>query len=140
MNIEYMKIALKEALKASKRDEVPVGAVIVYQDKCISKGYNNREHTNNILGHAEIIAIKKASKKLHTWKLMECDLYVTLKPCKMCEEVIKQSRIRNVFYILEKPDSKREYDKTNFNLIKESMSYQQIIGDYFKTKRSKKED
>ncbi|MEG0794244.1 MAG: nucleoside deaminase [Bacilli bacterium] len=138
MNIEYMKIALKEALKASKRDEVPVGAVIVYQDKCISKGYNNREHTNNILGHAEIIAIKKASKKLHTWKLMECDLYVTLKPCKMCEEVIKQSRIRNVFYILEKPDSKREYDKTNFNLIKESMSYQQIIGDYFKTKRSKK--
>ncbi|MEG0976920.1 MAG: nucleoside deaminase [Bacilli bacterium] len=140
MNIEYMKIALKEALKASKRDEVPVGAVIVYQDKCISKGYNNREHTNNILGHAEIIAIKKASKKLHTWKLMECDLYVTLKPCKMCEEVIKQSRIRNVFYILEKPDSKREYDKTNFNLIKESMSYQQIIGDYFKTKRTKKED
>lgn len=138
MNIEYMKIALKEALKASKRDEVPVGAVIVYQDKCISKGYNNREHTNNILGHAEIVAIKKASKKLHTWKLMECDLYVTLKPCKMCEEVIKQSRIRNVFYILEKPDSKREYDKTNFNLIKESMSYQQIIGDYFKTKRSKK--
>ncbi|MEG1149709.1 MAG: nucleoside deaminase [Bacilli bacterium] len=138
MNIEYMKIALKEALKASKRDEVPVGAVIVYQDKCISKGYNNREHTNNILGHAEIIAIKKASKKLHTWKLMECDLYVTLKPCKMCEEVIKQSRIRNVFYILEKPDSKREYDKTNFNLIKESMSYQQIIGDYFKTKRTKK--
>ncbi|MEG1288426.1 MAG: nucleoside deaminase [Bacilli bacterium] len=140
MNIEYMKIALKEALKASKRDEVPVGAVIVYQDKCISKGYNNREHTNNILGHAEIVAIKKASKKLHTWKLMECDLYVTLKPCKMCEEVIKQSRIRNVFYILEKPDSKREYDKTNFNLIKESMSYQQIIGDYFKTKRTKKED
>lgn len=94
----FMKEALKEAKKAYKKKEVPIGAVIVYKNKIIARGYNLRESKKNSLLHAEIIAISKACKKLKSWRLDECDLYVTLEPCPMCSGAIIQSRIKNIFF------------------------------------------
>ena len=93
-----MKAALAEAKKAYLIDEVPVGAVIVYNDKIIARGHNTREVKQSVLGHAEINAIKKASKKIGSWRLEDCDIYVTLEPCSMCSGAIIQSRIRNLYF------------------------------------------
>ena len=98
MEEKFMREALKEAKKAFNKKEVPIGAVIVYRNKIIARGYNLRESKNNSLMHAEIIAINKACKKLNSWRLDECDLYVTLEPCPMCAGAIIQSRIKNVFF------------------------------------------
>lgn len=92
----YMKMALKEAKKAYKLGEVPIGCVIVYKDEIIGKGYNRRNTDKNTLSHAEITAIKKASKVLGDWRLEDCTLYVTLEPCQMCAGAIVQARIPNV--------------------------------------------
>lgn len=92
----YMKMALKEAKKAYKLGEVPIGCVIVYKEEIIGKGYNRRNTDKNTLAHAEITAIKKASKVLGDWRLEECTLYVTLEPCQMCSGAIVQARIPNV--------------------------------------------
>ena len=94
----FMKEAIKEAKKAYNKKEAPIGAVIVYGNKIISRGYNLRENKKNSLMHAEIIAINKACKKLKSWRLDECDLYVTLEPCPMCAGAIIQSRIKNIFF------------------------------------------
>ena len=87
---DYMKYAIKEAYKSLKIDEVPIGAVIVINDVIIAKGHNQREHSQNAIKHAEIIAIEKASKKLNTWHLDECTLYTTMEPCLMCAGAILQ--------------------------------------------------
>lgn len=92
----YMKMALREAKKAYKLGEVPIGCVIVYQDKIIGRGYNRRNTDKSTLSHAEITAIKKASKVIGDWRLEECTLYVTLEPCQMCSGAIVQARIPNV--------------------------------------------
>ena len=86
---------LKLITKAKDKNEVPIAALIVKKDKIISKSYNKVNKSSNILDHAEILVIKKASKKLHNWRLDDCDLYVTLEPCSMCKEVIRKSRIKN---------------------------------------------
>ena len=132
---KYMEIALKEAQKAFEKEEVPIGCVIVSHDKIIAKSHNNREKKHNILGHAEIIAIKKASKRLKTWKLDNCEMYVTLKPCSMCESVIKQSRIRKVYYLLAKNATQKEYYKTEFLQISQENKYAKLLSDFFKNKR-----
>ena len=93
---KYMKQAIKQAQKAYAIGEVPIGCVIVYQDKVIGRGYNRRTIDNNTLAHAELIAIKKASKKLNDWRLEDCTLYVTLEPCQMCAGAIVQSRMTRV--------------------------------------------
>ena len=93
-----MKAALKEAVKAYQLGEVPVGAVIVYNNKIIARGHNTRELSQSVLGHAEINAIKKASKKIGSWRLEDCDMYVTLEPCSMCSGAIIQSRIKNLYF------------------------------------------
>ena len=93
----YMKEALKEARKAYKKLEVPVGAIIVKDDKIIARGYNKKESTNNCIMHAEIEAIKKASKVLNNWRLNDCEMYVTLEPCAMCAGAIINSRINKVY-------------------------------------------
>lgn len=89
----YMKKAILQAKKAYALDEVPIGCVIVYKDKIIARGYNRRNTDKNALAHAEISAIKKASKKLGDWRLEDCTLYVTLEPCQMCAGAIVQARI-----------------------------------------------
>ncbi len=93
-----MKAAYAEAKKAYLIAEVPVGAVIVYNNKIIARGHNTRETNQSVLGHAEINAIKKASKKIGSWRLEECDIYVTLEPCPMCSGAIIQSRIKNLYF------------------------------------------
>ena len=97
-----------------KNDDVPVGAVIVLNDKIISYGWNNRNKRNNILGHAEINAILKAQKKLKTWHLDGCELYVNLDPCSMCKSVIYNSHIKRVYYNVVKDVTKKEFDRTEF--------------------------
>lgn len=92
----YMNIALEEAKKAFKKNEVPVGAVIVLNDIIIAKGYNKKQKHGNVTNHAEIIAIKKASKKIKDWRLENCIMYVTLFPCPMCASAIIQSRIKKL--------------------------------------------
>lgn len=94
---KYMKIAYKEAQKAYLKNEVPVGAIIVRNGEIIAKAYNLREQKNNALAHAEIICINKACKMLKTWRLEDCQMYVTLEPCPMCAGAIIQSRISSVY-------------------------------------------
>ena len=96
--MDFMSKALLCAKKAEKIDEVPIGAVIVKDNKIISTGYNTREKSQNALDHAEIIAIKKACKKLGSWRLDGCDIYVTLKPCPMCAGAILNARINCCYY------------------------------------------
>lgn len=92
----YMKEAIKQAKKAYALKEVPIGCVIVYEDKIIARGYNRRNTDKNTLSHAEILAIKKASKKLGDWRLENSTLYVTLEPCQMCAGAIVQARVSRV--------------------------------------------
>ncbi len=92
----YMRAALREARKAYAIDEVPIGCVIVQEGKIIARGYNRRNTDKNTLSHAELTAIKKASKKTGDWRLEDCTLYVTLEPCQMCAGAIVQSRIKRV--------------------------------------------
>lgn len=139
--MDYMKEALAMAKISSNNDDFPVGAVLVKDNKILAKGRNTREMDHNILGHAEINCIIKASALLETWKLQKCDLYVTLKPCSMCEEVIKQSRIDNVYYLIDKPTSKKEYYKTKFSTIfssdesTEVEEYLTLLNNFFANKR-----
>lgn len=98
MDEKYMKEAIKEAKKALKEDEVPIGAVIVYQDQIISRAHNTKEKNSNPLCHAEIIAIDQVCKKIGDWRLNECALYVTIEPCLMCCGAIIQSRIKKLVY------------------------------------------
>ena len=149
MNLDkekYMRLALKEAEKAVLKDEVPIGCVIVNDNKVISKGHNLREATHDVTAHAEIVALRKANKKLQDWQLVDCDLYVTIEPCIMCMGAIVQSHIRNVYYGSEDPkggavssinilESKKlnHYPHVEGGILKEECS--QIIKKYFANKR-----
>jgi tRNA(adenine34) deaminase len=96
MDTKYMKEAIKEAKKAAKIGEVPIGCVIVYDNKIIARGYNKRNTKKTTLAHAELTAIQKASKVLGDWRLEDCTMYVTLEPCQMCSGAIVQARIKEV--------------------------------------------
>ena len=93
---KYMREAIKQAKKAYTLEEVPIGCVIVYDGKIIGRGYNRRTIDKNPLAHAEIQAIRKASRKMGDWRLEDCTLYVTLEPCQMCSGAIVQARIKRV--------------------------------------------
>ncbi len=131
---KYIDIILKEAKKSLKSDDVPVGAIIVEKDKIIAKAHNTREKYTKITGHAEINAIEKASKKKKTWHLSGCELYVTLKPCKMCIEAIKEARIETVYYLI---DRTKKIKEKNIKIIKmntvENQEY--ILKKFFQNKR-----
>ena len=96
MHEKYMKMAIAQAKKAAALGEVPIGCVIVYEGKVIGRGYNRRKTDKNTLSHAELNAIKKASKKMGDWRLEDCTMYVTLEPCQMCSGAIVQARIPRV--------------------------------------------
>ena len=144
-----MKEALKMAQKSLIFDEVPVGCVIVKEDKIIARGFNFRETKNSAIGHAEIMAINKANKKLGSWRLADCDIYVTIEPCIMCSGALIQSRIRNIYYGAK--DNKggavvssiNVFDAKNINhhpnieggILEHECS--EIISSYFKNKRKK---
>jgi tRNA(adenine34) deaminase len=149
MNQKFLDLAFKYAEKAYKNNEVPIGAVIVKNNEVIGYGYNQKEKKKSVLEHAEIIAIKMASKKLNNWRLDECDMYVTLDPCPMCASAIKQSRIKNIYSALSNLDKGNEKvvvdilkkDKTNpeVKLISnvEPEKSKKILNSFFNIKRDK---
>lgn len=94
---KFMKEALKEAKRAYEKEEIPVGAVIVKDNKIIARAYNQKEEKRDTTKHAEIIAIQKASKKIDAWRLQDCEMYVTLEPCSMCAGAIIQARIKKIY-------------------------------------------
>lgn len=98
-----MKEALKEAKKAYKKEEVPVGAIIVKDGKIIARAHNIKETKKNAVGHAEILAIQKACKKLNAWRLIDCEMYVTLEPCSMCAGALINSRIKKIYVGTDDP-------------------------------------
>lgn len=148
-DIYFMKEALKEAKKSYELDEVPVGAIIVKDNKIIARGHNLREKSYDPTAHAEIVAIKKACKKAKSWRLVGCKIYVTLEPCSMCAGAILWARIDEVIY--GAPDLKggalgtcfnlyeqkglNHYPKIKKDVLKEETSA--ILSDFFKNKRKK---
>ena len=137
MNEYYMNIAIKEAKKAYKYEEVPVGAVIVKNNKIISKAYNKKEKTRNVIKHAEIIAISKACKKLKNWRLDECELYVTMEPCMMCSGAIEQSRIKKIVYGVKNKNYGSTDQLKNVEIISQvcEKKCRQLVQSFFKKRR-----
>lgn len=144
MNDKYINISIELAKKAMKNGDVPVGCIITKNKKIISKAYNKKEKNKDATSHAEIIAIKKACRKLKNWHLDECTLYTTLEPCIMCIGAITQARIKKIIYISE--NSKfgfTNYFKnnkiTNHKLIIEkypnNKEYEEILINFFRSKR-----
>lgn len=148
MNTEYINEAFKYAKMAFDINEVPIGAVIVKDNKIISCSYNKKERSNCCTAHAEILAIEEASKVLNNWRLEDCDIYVTLDPCPMCASAIKQARIKNVYSALSNSDSNNteiinkifEADSTNpgVNFISniDPTKSQIILNKFFKKQRN----
>ena len=136
-----MDIALLEAKKAFKKEEIPVGCVIVKNNKIISKAYNKKNKTNRIIDHAEIIAITKANKKLKNWRLEGCDLYVTLEPCPMCASAIEQARINNVYTITSNSDTNNNaiitkiFKNTNFIKYDGNKESELLLKKFFQKRR-----
>ena len=150
LNEKYMRAAMKEAHKAELKDEVPIGAVIVCDGKVIARAHNTRQTKQISTHHAEILCIEKACRKLNSWRLEGCDLYVTLEPCPMCAGAIQQSRIRKV--VFGAYDPKGGFFGSNFNInevkglnhypeveggiLKEETA--QLLKDFFKKKRERR--
>lgn len=140
MDDKFYKILMKLCQKAMKKKEVPVSAIIVKNNKIIASAYNTRNRKKSVLNHAEVLAISKASKRLKDWRLDDCELYVTLKPCSMCESIIKQSRIKKVTYLLNKIDNKKEYYKTEIaqaNIRTQEEAYSAYLKAFFQKQRDK---
>lgn len=135
--MNYIDGTIEEAKKSLLTEDVPIGALVVLNNEIIAFGYNTREKDHSVLGHAEINAIEQATRKLKRWNLSDCELYVSLEPCSMCKEIIKQTRLKKVYYLLSKPDSKKEYDKTQFIKLESNneQMYANILSDFFKKKR-----
>lgn len=145
--MDFMQEAIKQAKLAEKHGEVPIGAVIVLNQKIIAVGRNMREKKQNALLHAELVAINKACKKLHSWRLENCEMYVTLEPCPMCAGAIVNARIKKVTYACqEKTSSDGLFEKitqsTRLNhtcQICQDQTYQaqcaKMLSDFFKKKR-----
>lgn len=146
-DIYFMSLAIKQAIKAQQKGEVPVGAVIVYNDKIIAKAHNLKETKTSAIAHAEIIAINKACKKLNQKILVDATIYITLEPCLMCTGAIINSRMKRVVYATEEPKfgalgsliDLSLIDKLNHRIIvskgvlKEEAS--QLLKDFFKNLR-----
>lgn len=143
---KFMKEALKEAKKAYEKFEVPVGAVIVKDDKIIARAYNLRETSNDALSHAEILCIKKACKNLKSWRLDGCEMYVTLEPCAMCSGALTQCRIKKVY--IGAKDLKNGCVGSVFNMLDQNTTHKveyeyiekteecsKILTDFFKELR-----
>ena len=128
MNEKFMVEAIKEAKKAELIDEVPIGCVIVKDDKIIARGYNLSESKHRSTAHAEIIAIEKACRKLKSWRLEGCSLYVTLEPCPMCSGAILQSRIEHVVYGAKDPKGGCMESCMNMYEVKGFNHYPDVIG------------
>ncbi len=140
MEKDYTDILIQLTKKAFKAKEVPIAALIVRNNKIIAKNYNKREKSNNPLGHAEVLCVVQAAKKIKSWKLFDCDLYVTLKPCPMCEKIINECRINNVYYLVEKLEQKKPFGKTKYQILagkndEKSKEIKDTLNSFFVAKR-----
>ena len=146
MNIKFMNEALNQAQKAYNINEVPIGAVIVKDNKIIARGYNKREHENLATSHAEITAINKACKKLKSWRLDGCEIYVTLEPCMMCLGAITQSRISKIYIDAKEPkngcicsainiENIRLTHKVYYEFVDTNNKSKKLLKDFFKKLR-----
>ena len=134
----FLSEALKEAKKAYKNGEIPVGCVIVYGGNIVARGHNLRESKQNNLMHAEIVAVDRACKYFNSWRLDDCVLYVTLEPCMMCMGAIIESRIKKVVYGVKNNNEQMYVCVKNIDLIDvNSKECSAIITDFFKNKRKK---
>ena len=134
---KYMNIALNEANKAFSEGNVPVGCVIVKDNNVIAKSHNNKNSVNVSVYHAEILCIIDACKKTNSWYLDDCIMYVTLKPCKMCEAAIAESRIKRVVYLLDS-NYVDNLDVNISNIVYEKIddtNYSKLMADFFKNMR-----
>lgn len=138
---KYFQLAVKEAKKAYKKNEMPVGAIIVQNNKIIAKAHNRREKKHNVLGHAEILCILKATKKIKDWRLDGCEMYVTLEPCSMCRTIINESRIDNVYFLLNNQKNSKMINKTDILQTNDCNVYRDIyknmIKNFFNKLRNK---
>ena len=136
MDEYYMKIAIEEAKKAARHNEVPVGAIIVKNNKILSKAYNKREKHQDVTKHAEIIAISKACKKIKNWRLDDCTIYVTMEPCMMCCGAIEQSRISKIVYGTSNENFGYTKKISTKNISQKcEKECQQIVQEFFKNRR-----
>lgn len=135
----YFYETIKEAKKAYKRDDVPVGAIIVKKNKIIARAYNKKEKNQIATHHAEILAIEKACKKTRNWHLNDCEMYVTLEPCLMCKGAILESRIKKVTFFLKRKKVMHEvFEKnktTKFVYKKINDEYELLLKSFFESKR-----
>ena len=150
MEIKFMQAAIKQALKAAKMDEVPIGAVIVLDGKIIARAHNLMEKTQIATAHAEILAIEKACKKLKSWRLDGAEMYITVEPCAMCAGAIANARIKTVYFGAYESKSGcaiSKYPVLTDNGLNHSTEFcggieqdvcANIIKNYFKAKRAKK--
>ena len=121
--------------KAIEENEVPIAAIIVKNDIIVGRGYNKVEQTQNFMNHAEIIAINEAQQNLNNWRLNDCKMYVTLEPCSMCKEIIKKSRIGDIYY-LSKQNEEQKDAINNYEYI-EKKYFSDLLTAFFKEKRRK---
>ena len=135
----FMQEAVKQSLIAQKNDDVPVGAVIVCNNKTIAKAHNKKEKSNDATNHAEILAISKACKKRNSWHLDDCELYCTMEPCMMCCGAIIQSRIKKVYYLVKNEKfgctELLKNSKIEVVEIEDIFDMKYILNNFFKNKR-----
>lgn len=134
----FFSLLIDECNSSYQHSDVPIAAMLIDEnDNVVALSHNTRELNNSIIEHAEVNVILEASKKLGRWNLSDLTLLVTLKPCSMCQEIIKQARIRHVYYLLDKPAYKKEYDKTVFVNYESSLAnvYREKLSSFFKEKR-----
>ena len=134
MKKEYYDILYKLALKAYKKNEMPVSAILVKNNKIIAKAYNRKNISNNPLYHAEILCLQKGYKKLKRWNLNDCCLYVSLEPCDMCKILIEESRIDQVYFLLNKGKNNNKYTKTQYEQTYDNQreKFKKLIDKFFK--------
>ena len=135
MDKEILNTLTKLINKAIKKDEVPVACVIVKNNKIVSKAYNLKEKYKNPMYHAEIICINKLCKKIKDWRLDDYEMYVTLKPCNMCLEIIKSARIKKVYYILDSIENNNNSQTILKKIHLNNNEFKEKIVSFFKSKR-----
>ncbi|MBQ7032001.1 MAG: nucleoside deaminase [Bacilli bacterium] len=137
MTEKIIETMYKEAVKAYKKGEIPVGALITKNNKIIAKSHNNRQKKHNLLGHAEINCILKAEKRIKDWRLDECEMYVTLSPCSMCETIIEESRLKKVHFLVKQ----HNYNEKNSKIVQisdqnnQKEEYEKLLKSFFERLR-----
>jgi len=137
MTEKIIETMYKEAVKAYKKGEIPVGALITKNNKIIAKSHNNRQKKHNLLGHAEINCILEAEKRIKDWRLEECEMYVTLSPCSMCEAIIEESRLKKVHFLVKQPN----YNEKNSKIVQisdqnnQKEEYEKLLKNFFERLR-----